>query len=149
MNIGLCFLINLYLLVQKSNSEPDTYLHLHVDHRPPEQGRKVIFHLQLNTWPCQTVWVAGITFDIRFVVLCIYLSTITIILYKGQPRILFKPLFKHQDPGSIMDSTIKRQTLGSRKKKMEPLRYHQVLKPQWMRLKVSLSLTLSTINLFR
>ena len=72
MTIGLCFLIQFFILFQTSNSEPDTYLHLHVD--PQGQGTKVIFYLQLNTWPCHSVWVAGITLDFRLVVLCIYLS---------------------------------------------------------------------------
>ena len=43
MNIGLCFLINFYLLVQQSNSEPDTILHVHLP--PEEQGEKSISHL--------------------------------------------------------------------------------------------------------
>ena len=41
MTLGLCFLIQFFILFQTSNSEPDTYLHLHVD--PQGQGTKVIF----------------------------------------------------------------------------------------------------------
>ena len=72
MTIGLCFLIQFFILFQTSNSEPDTYLHLHVD--PQGQGTKVIF-LSATQHMTLSLSVSGwYNSWFRFVVLCIYLS---------------------------------------------------------------------------